>query len=103
MEECVRCNEVDEDRRTLWMACFYQMNELELPFEKQIITDKEDRKHNFFTLRVCKRCRADWMEAIRDWFNTPIGPESSCGSGIYVRRFGDTVEVTEEEFREKYG
>ena len=32
MEECVRCKEVDEDRRTLWMRCFYEMNELEVPF-----------------------------------------------------------------------
>jgi hypothetical protein len=29
---------------------------------------------------------------------TLLCPESSCGSGIYVRRFGASVEVTEEEF-----
>lgn len=101
MEECVRCNEVDEDRRTLWMKCFYEMNELGLPFEKVEIIDDET-KHRFYTLRVCKACRADWMESIKDWFSCPTGPSPSCGSGIYVRRFGDTVEVTEEEFREKY-
>lgn len=101
MEECVRCKEVGEDRRTLLMRCFYEMGELGLPFEKvEIIED--DTKHRFFTLRVCKTCRADWMEAIKDWFSCPTGPQPSCGSGIYVRRFGDTVEVTEEEFHEKY-
>lgn len=33
-EECVRCGEVGEDRRTLWMSCFYNMNELDVPFEE---------------------------------------------------------------------
>lgn len=34
-EKCVRCGEVGEDRRTLRMACFYAMEELAVPFEKQ--------------------------------------------------------------------
>lgn len=34
-ERCVRCGEVDHDRRTLWMGCFYQMQELGLPFVEQ--------------------------------------------------------------------
>ena len=100
MEECVRCKEVDEDRRTLWMRCFYEMNELEVPFEIQYTPDVPAK---YYTLRVCKRCRADWMAAIQTWFHTPPYPDDSCGSGIYVRRLGDTIEVTEEEFQVKYG
>lgn len=34
---CRRCGEEGEDRRTLYMACFYQMGELGLPFDKQIL------------------------------------------------------------------
>ena len=34
-ERCVCCGEVGHDRRTLWMACFYEMKELGLPFEEQ--------------------------------------------------------------------
>lgn len=36
-EKCVRCGEVGEDRRTLWMACFYDMSELKVPFEQVMI------------------------------------------------------------------
>ncbi len=39
MEECQRCKEVGEDRRTLKMACFYEMDELGMPFKHaKIIT-----------------------------------------------------------------
>ena len=34
-EKCVRCGDVGEDRRTLRMACFYAMDELNVPFEEQ--------------------------------------------------------------------
>jgi hypothetical protein len=95
MEECVRCKEVDEDRRTLWMSCFYAMDELNVPFEKEIINDP---RMQAFTLRVCKDCRSSWMKAIQDWFNgvQPIPP--SCGSGIFIREYGSVKEVTREEF-----
>jgi len=36
-EKCQRCGEVGEDRRTLQMACFYDMSELSLPFKKQTL------------------------------------------------------------------
>lgn len=60
-----------------------------------------------YTLRVCKRCRGEWLEAVESWFNAqPEGedgdadePEgSSIGSGIFVRRNGRNVEITEEEW-----
>ncbi len=93
-EICQRCGDKDYDRRTLWMKCFYEMSELGVPFD---IVDRDDR---FYTLRVCKDCRADWMTAIKNWFNEkPV--RESCGSGIFVRRNGATVEITEEEWREE--
>ena len=103
-EICQRCKEEGEDRRTLWMACLYQMNELGLPFQMQ--TMRWDVPHqlgkynsDFYTLRVCKDCRSDWMESIQAWFNRPIKKEDGVGSGIYVRRLGRAIEITEDEWR----
>lgn len=36
--KCARCGEPDDgDLRTLWMACFYAMEELGIPFEKEVL------------------------------------------------------------------
>jgi len=59
-ERCQRCGEHGWDRRTLVMRCLYEMNELNIPFEL---------KDNYYTLRVCKECRADWMKSIKHWFD----------------------------------
>lgn len=93
-ERCNRCGEVGEDRRTLWMACLYAMDELRIPFElhavlgvpmklvgHKIIMGRhrvpefavqagkfEPQRYPFFTLRVCKACRGAWMGAIEKWF-----------------------------------
>lgn len=40
-EKCVRCGEDGDDRRTLWMACFYAMEELGLPFKKEVLFHAE--------------------------------------------------------------
>ena len=98
---CQKCKEEGEDRRTLWMACLYEMNELAIPFcEESLFTNDYPRcdGRKFYTLRVCKDCRASWMQAIKDWFNEPIVKEESCGSGIYIRENGINKEITEEEW-----
>ncbi len=111
-EPCDRCGEDGEDRRTLWMACLYQMGELGVPFEEmeiegvvhsktgersilggfRVAAFSHERtpiaKHRFFTLRVCKRCRADWMAAIRGWFASVATPDE--GVGMLVRELGAT-------------
>lgn len=141
-ETCARCKSTGEDRRTLWMACFYQMGELGIPFVDAILysaeegadfqitkealripasngfpgitigaprvkTDAELTPMALHTLRVCKRCRGEWMSAIQNWFGaTPSGvdhdadePEDpGVGSGIFVRENGAIKEVTQEEF-----
>lgn len=59
---------------------------------------------SFYTLRVCKSCRSDWMQSIKRWFNeAPAQPQQRCGSGIFVREFGKVVEITEEEWQRRYG
>ena len=44
-----------------------------------------------------KECRADWMQAITTWFRATPARES-CGSGIFVRRNGATIEVSLSEY-----
>lgn len=133
-ERCVKCGDVGEDRRTLWMACFYAMHEMkEVPFEQLML--KGGVPHNyegdetipdgvlkghafpkysaepsgkamdraFYTLRVCKGCRSDWMQAVRSWFLTPVPKQESCGSGIFIRECGKLVEITEAEWKRRYG
>jgi hypothetical protein len=136
-ERCDRCGEVGEDRRTLFMACFYEMNELGLPFKQEILlkvdpkdlmpgkapisvdlpgaTDmkinlqagtvkvkcgREAEPRQFYTLRVCKDCRAEWMGWIKTWFQLPKTIDKRTGTGAFIRRNGTNVEMTEEEIEE---
>lgn len=141
-EKCDRCGSVGVDRRTLWHACFYAMEELSIPFREEVLFHadletltrsrppvqidlREGQKltlqsgtvtssgeltpHSFYTLLVCKRCRGNWLEAIKEWFTAaPQGedndadepPPSSVGTGIFIRVNGVNREVTEEEYRE---
>ena len=130
-EKCQRCGERGEDRRTLMHACFYAMDELPIPFKLAAIhgqdieyertetnrfgngfpfrthhfakpdKDAEGYTHQFFTLRVCKDCRASWMGALESWFKNVV-PQyrvtTLVNSGIFVRRRGSLVEISEDEW-----
>jgi hypothetical protein len=55
--------------------------------------------HQFFTLRVCKDCRADWLGAIADWFASPRSPK---GDGdIPIRELGAVKMITREEWERR--
>lgn len=95
VEECQRCKDIDYDRRTLEMACFYDMNELNVPF-------KLDEATLVYSLRVCKDCRSEWMKAIQSWFNNVEQEPKSPGSGIFVREFGANVEISDEEWNKRH-
>lgn len=123
-DTCQRCKqEMHGDGRTLWMACLYQMMELGLPFEElefdgvmgvkvgeepvgtsgltvpkfQVPEGTKPQQRRFFALRVCKDCRAEWMGAIKQWFETPMAISKPTGTNVYVRKNGATVEATPEE------
>ncbi len=69
-ERCQRCGEVGQDRRTLHMACLYDMSELNVPFTECIQRDPITknvtlREHR---LKVCEGCWGDWLLAIEKWF-----------------------------------
>lgn len=137
-EICQRCGEgPDPDRRTLWMACFYEMMELDIPFDQKVLfhANLEDCEkaaeattidvgggeeivlapgkvfchgemtpQSFYTLRVCKQCRGEWMAAIKTWFESGGAlRDPSPGTGIFIRRNGANVEISEEEWRAMYG
>jgi hypothetical protein len=122
---CARCGRgPDPDLRTLWMACFYAMDELNVPFEEvalrgqyceqtgtepnpivgeikvfaEMDPEVENRLYRFYTLRVCKDCRGQWMGAIQAWFNEGLRERVSPGSGIFIREHGATIEISEEEW-----
>lgn len=125
-EFCVRCGaDTHGDARTLWMACFYAMDELPVPFKQAALRgiyceldgydpspflikglprwkpapDAKEHTRPFFTLRVCKDCRADWMAAIQAWFQTkPEREEDDDEGGIFVREMGATKRISAEEF-----
>lgn len=104
MERCDRCGQLGEDRRTLWMACFYEMNELDIPFEQKVLQTEgaTPETKTFYTLRVCKDCRAAWMEAIQAWFQKELKEEyptePSTEACIPVRINGSVRFLTEEQF-----
>jgi len=124
-DKCQKCgNGPDPDLRTLWMACFYEMNELKVPFvevairgvfqkwvrddtldfagrglRKPIFKDVSGPEHQykFYTLRVCKDCRATWMDAIADWFQS-AKPAENLEANIPIRECGTTRMITREEW-----
>ena len=74
MAKCQRCeqNEVSTiessiDLRTIVMSCGYDMSEFSMPLQKQ----ERGWKLPFYSLKVCKPCRADWLYALETWFNSP--------------------------------
>ena len=90
-ENCQKCGvDTEGDFRSILMKCAYSMEELGLPFHQ----DDED---GYYKLIVCKRCRAEWMKAIKAWFETPVD-NNSPGSGIYVRHLGFSKEVSQDEY-----
>jgi len=107
------------------MACLYDMSELGIPLrevqldgsvankvgEKSLgengfpnivvsVFGEPDvpHKRNFYLLRVCKRCRSDWMRAISDWFlDKPVVEDDDDSGGVFVRDLGHTRKAADAE------
>lgn len=126
---CQRCGVEDPDCRTLWHAATYSMGETKkvpyVPVQARGALHEQDGikellmtglrvptfaetpvspewKNTFFLLRVCKRCRADWLSALENWFTQTPLPRETVGSGIFVRRNGVSHEITKEEWEHLY-
>ena len=111
LERCDRCGDLGHDRRTLWMACLYDMDELGLPFKQDTLTLEKPTDDGagytntcktFFTLRVCKEFRASWMEAIQAWFHNQLEEDYSKAmtqeADTPVRINGSVRFLTEEQY-----
>lgn len=64
-----------------------------------VICEGELFPHNQYTLRVCKGCRAAWMEAIECWFKHVARPQET-GTGVFIRKNGAVVELTNAEVKQ---
>jgi len=70
-EKCQRCGEVGQDMRTLLLSCLYDLGELDIPFDIVYLQSMGIAvKHRIYTLRICKGCRAEWLQSVKQWFNT---------------------------------
>lgn len=133
-DACQRCGAVGQDRRTLWMSCFYAMDELDgIPFQgvqwdgitrpqtgtapveflgrtfdAPLYGDPDStlpHRMHFYTLRVCKACRAAWMSAIEQWFLEGLvaaHTEPDQAADIPIREHGATRMVTAAEYERLY-
>lgn len=81
---CTRCGvDCHGDQRTLRMSCLYDMLELGIP----LVTHD-----GMYTMKVCKACRADWMKAIKQWFDDPPLRDESL-DGIWIRELGAPAKL----------
>ena len=106
-DKCQKCGKEDSDLRELLMACGYDMSELNLPMGVKTILrlhgNAETKQMTFYKMTVCKECRADWMLAIQKWFDLPCLPRTvNPSTGVFIREFGATREVSENEWYEKH-
>lgn len=92
-ETCQRCQCPGPDLRYLRMSCFYDMSETGIPFEKVENEGTANTKpRTEYVLRVCKRCRADWLDAQTNWFTDKPSSEPELQEGeVLVRRNGVCV------------
>lgn len=90
---CRRCGKEDEDFRTLMMRCGYKLSELNVHWDNVQDGDRGD----LYKTRICKRCRGQFMEALQKFWNNVV-PKQAVNSGIFVREFGATVEISREEW-----
>jgi len=99
METCQVCGQEGEDRRTLKLRYFYELEEISEKFQ-QVPIDEDGATDVFYMLRTCKDCRGDFLELLRRWINGEfVQPESDDPKrNIPVRKDGRTVMVTREEW-----
>jgi len=69
-EICQICGAYGEDKRSLYMGCFYALKEIAPEFlSLWHVGTSEDMKRLFY-LRICKSCRAEILGAVKKALNT---------------------------------
>jgi hypothetical protein len=104
---CQKCGKKEYPLREVLISCQYDLDNLDIPFiTKEVGFYKNDqpKPHFFFSLNICVECRSLFMEAIKNWFETPLKVLSDVaeGSGIFVTINGRYQEISEKKWDELY-
>lgn len=105
---CQCCHAYGSDKRSLFVACFYQIDEMIPEFIDLHNTDSPQRG---YYMRICKTCRARFLRHLEQWYEEGVrrrkltkdhdgeaygeyGPEAN----IPVRINGATVMMTAGQY-----
>lgn len=64
---CQLCHAHGPDKRSLFVGCFYDVKEVVPEFIELRETPIADRHQNEFYLRICKSCRASFLQFLHKW------------------------------------
>lgn len=112
---CMCCHAYGEDKRSLWVDCFYEVREV-VPEAIEIngVEPKPERHQGGYYLRICKACRGRLLTMLGEWWRTGVDrrdiPKDHDGHdefepdperNIPVRVNGAIVMLTREEWDQR--
>jgi hypothetical protein len=112
-DTCQLCHAQGEDKRSLIIACCYDVQEVVPEAIDLHLVDDPDLRLRGYYLHICKACRADFLTHLRLWAmncrnkqGRPMGSDGNLCSidearNIPVRRNGAIVYLTVEEWEEQ--
>lgn len=112
---CMCCHAYGEDKRSLWIDCFYAVNEV-IPEAIELSTHIDPQPENHtrgYYLRICKNCRARLLGMLGTWWQEGVArrelekdhdgnvEETDPDRNIAVRENGIVKMITREEWDER--
>lgn len=108
---CMLCHAYGADKRSWYSRCFYDLKEV-LPEALDLYAaDVPDGLREAFYLRICKSCRAEYLELLANWRKSRIArrtitknhdghelDDADSERNIPVRIHGVTKMVTMDEY-----
>ena len=106
---CMLCHAYGEDKRSLFISCFYAVEEA-VPEAIDLFDCGKHLSDRGYYLRICKSCRARFLGMLREWRNECVSlrdlPKDHDGiiegedpdRNIPVRVNGITVMMTKDEY-----
>ena len=89
---CAVCGDDGPDHRNLRLRCFSALQEISPKLEEE-----ED---GLYFVRICKACRADFLEMLGKFCRGELRKSDTKGANIPVRIGGTTRMLTLEEYDE---
>ena len=108
---CMLCQAQGEDKRSLFISCFYAVNEV-IPEAIDLTECPDNVKDRGYYLRICKNCRGELLDMLGEWRagcvqrrGTPMNrdgysEESIPGADIPMRVNGRIVMMTTEQYED---